>query len=261
MNKFMVPYNFDSDLCIAYSERSEYIQSVFVPAFYDDCLCTRLLATDFMNTIPTREIYEFHIQNLINCGLTVEILMQEPTFIPSNEIIKYYVNLGVRCFTVGNDEACKAIKRFDDTLMVNASITQALSPNQINELKASYDTIILYFWYNRNISTIKNLPKKYKYTILVNSSCISQCEECQKHWFLEDCSNCMINLEKYSSQIVPSDLHYFDNYISCYKLQGRDAHTCDIIKEFDRYIQIYYNSHSINYYDQRTNFPNIKFIK
>jgi len=66
------------------------------------------------------------------------------------------------------------------------SITRIITEKEILEKDLSmYDCIVLYFWFGRNLSVIKRLPKKYKYCIILNAFCYYDCKNANRHWFGE----------------------------------------------------------------------------
>jgi hypothetical protein len=58
-----------------------------------------------------------------------------------------------------------------------------IQPEDLKKLEYSiFDSIVLWFPYNRNFNLIKHLPKNYKYILLVNCDCSIYCQG-SHHWF------------------------------------------------------------------------------
>lgn len=179
------------------------------------------------------------------------LLLQQNDNIMDNELLDWYINLGFKKFCVGSIQQAKVIKNISKEFEVVASITMKISPEQFKtdiNLEKYFDKFVLWFPYNRDLETIKNLPKKYKYILLVNCSCNKNCDGTH-HWFadkeIEDnikntCPNVLFGKD-YRQRILirPTDLPVFNHYIDCYKLQGREYKTQDIIKDIVLYSTYY----------------------
>lgn len=112
MNKlFEVPYNFSKKVLTFYSKNSNRISFVFVPPYKNDSINTRSsIETHRKGScyMPnTRSEYESHLSGIVQAGLKYVVLWQVPDLIISDEIIKYYQDLGAVGFIVGNDESAK----------------------------------------------------------------------------------------------------------------------------------------------------------
>jgi hypothetical protein len=107
-----------------------------------------------------------------------------------------------------------------------------------------YDKFVLYFPFNRSLDTIKKLPTKYKYVLLVNCACGYTCPG-TFHWFAgcdERGAELVIGPPCQSSKpeqmilIPPNNLNLFDPYVHGYKLQGREHILETIKRDIDTYI-------------------------
>ena len=98
------------------------------------------------------------------------------------------------------------------------SITMKINPQDLEKKEYEiFDGFVLWFPYNRQINIIKQLPKKYKYTLLVNCDCSIHCNGTH-HWFATKEEECNIQCpNKYYKfnwddiiRINPRDLSIFE---------------------------------------------------
>ena len=218
--KFEVPYvpcneEVNKQFINFYSNRFDEIESVYAPSYINDGLNTRAedenVTTDFDKYI--------YLMSQIKEHFPMEILIQKNS---TEDLIEKYYNFGYKRFTINNDDLAKQIKKEYKNIILTLSITRLLKHIDLFDLDLScYDYIVLDYRYCRQISLLKELPKKYQYVLLVNSSCnYDDRSFCPLHWF-EKQRKC-IRLKEKSSFIRPVDLVYFDDYIHHYKLQGRE---------------------------------------
>jgi len=259
--KIKCPYDFDERnlkkirTLIDKTDKAE-ISSLFFAPYAGDMRSARLPGAF---DPKTREEYAAAVRTVIEAGFEPEVLFQEPGQILSESQIKMYVDMGVRRFSVYEDENAYRIKTVCPKAYVCASLTKLLSPGDIEKLSPVYDEICLHFWYNRELDIIERLPPNRSYSILVNTSCSSTCTDCRLHWFgPEDVRKgfvCTGDKEHYSGHIY--DVSYFFDYIDIYKLQHRD---CMAVAVLDLEILIRYFENPVKkyereYYNQGTAFP------
>ena len=127
-----------------------------------------------------------------------------------------------------------------------------------------YDEIVLYFWFNRHLDFIKQLPSKYKYSILVNCYCYYACKYAKIHWYKyrgTDISYCNSTEDEYNNKniyIKPSDLIYFDKYVNSFKLLDRIDDTESIMNALENYINNYRKLESFEFNKDLEDYYNIK---
>ena len=236
---FEVPYNFDKELLTRLEPYKNNIKFLFLSAFYEDWGHTRE-NTFLDNKIPkTREEYSEHIKSIFNAGYEIGLLVQELTEIDETKF-DYYIDLGITIFIVTNDNNAQILKNKGAKCLI-ASITKALAPAEVNEVNDIYDLIVLPFEFTRNIQLFKTIKesKKDKLILLVNSNCAYDCAVRKQHWhenkgYSFQCPY-MNNQEK-MSYVPGNDLHFFDPFISHYKLQGREWDTDYIVKNVESYV-------------------------
>ncbi len=256
MSKLLeVPYNFESDYIGKLCEKMDcfsHIKCIYMPTWKDDGFNTRSYITLNPGYPKSYDEYVLRIRMIQSLGLEVCILAQKNVTLA---IIDKYYALGVRYFTLNNDGLASILKEKYDDIHLTLSITRVLTLGDIcseaNDY-SMYDNIVLYYWFNRHLSELKTLPKKYKYTLLANCGCYYGCKWCQAHWFakgdtleeylkniepaLKQCSpyrNDMRNL----ANVEPENLHYFDPYVDSYKLIDREWETDRILDELQRYVE------------------------
>ena len=246
--KIELPYNFNFDgkyfsLLDSYKDKFQQIDCVYMPSFIGEgAINTRI---DLVRYPKTEEEYHEHIKEFQKRGIQITILMQRNC---SMELIdKYYTKFGIKDFTINDNPLAREIKEKYPDMTLRLSITAKATVDEINSKELDpYDTIVLFFWYNRHLDTIKKLPKKHKYTVLVNTTCMYNCPYCEKHWFGEiwvtaKCIGerftfCHALNFKNTAYIRPCDTHYFENYVSSFKLEGREVESVSIFREFDKYV-------------------------
>lgn len=229
---FKFPYDFDVTTlntlttllndCNENNSNRVGISSVYLPAFKEHCNSAR--DDEINKNLPsTWDEYAEHIKLILASGYTPDILIQEPQKILDAHTIQLYLNLGVNTFTVAEDDNAKLIKQLCPNAYIIASITKVLSPDEINNLDNTlYDEVCLYFWYNRNIKTIHNLPTHFKYSIIVNAWCSCTCASCYEHWFGDNRRTFICPEGTKGDGCGISNLEYFTPYIHTFKVQGRE---------------------------------------
>lgn len=269
MKKFEVPYNFDVNLMQSIKDAgyADYVELIYSAPFFEDHDGAKKFYVHKDSTTTeswrelTREEYETRVRAITEHGFKLGILLQHPTQKVTEEIVSYYIGLGAKSFMVSNDQTALTIRKVDPTVEIIASITKKLSVYELLERDLSmYDKIVLYFPYNRALDTIAMLPKKYKYVLLINCACGYTCPGTH-HWFakadsngveLSDLNACTSSKRDEMILIMPQDLHYFDEYIDTYKLQGREYTTKMIIDDIERYVERPYWTTSTNQYIEET---------
>jgi len=246
--RFEVPYNFSKKLLFYYRSNKKYINYVFVPPYKDDSPNTRSSiethrkGSCYMPT--TREEYESHLQKITQYGLKFVVLWQVPNFVIPQESIVYYQKMGASGFIVGNDDSAKLIKKIDPSLVVICSLVQRVCSKALSRDFTYYDKVLLYYPYNRGINALKRLSfMKEKIVLMPNTHCHVDCPS-MHHWFPKqdnsftsktDCP--AIREISMSGFISPKDLYLFDDYVSGYKIQGREYTTDMIIYICSLYFQ------------------------
>lgn len=240
--KFEIPYvpcneEVNKQFIDFYSNRFDKVESVYAASYINDGLNTRAESKNFVTDFDEY----IYLMSQIKEHFPIEILFQKNS---TKELIEKYYKLGYKRFTINNDELAKQIKKEYKDIILTLSITRLLQHNDLFDLDLSYyDYIVLDYRYCRQISLLKELPKKYQYVLLVNSSCnYNNRSFCQLHWFNGE-TRCFKNKEK-SSFIRPVDLVYFDDYIHHYKLQGREFFPNFIHRSITPYMR-----KKENYYD------------
>lgn len=245
MKQYELPYNFAYDYVgklARYSELFPYVRCIYLPAYVDDAMTTR-------RDIPLREEYPksydeylIRLKTLQQLGLPLCILMHRNATLETLE--KYYA-LGIRMFTINDDALAIAARSRHSDITLTLSVTRCLTEKDLADGDFSmYDDIVLFFWFNRHLSAIKNLPKKYKYILICNTGCYYDCHWHDQHWFAETqkeeikatdkCRACVHSVRD-TIYIEPENLSYFDPYISSYKLTDRLFDTDRIITDLKAY--------------------------
>lgn len=271
MKTFEVPYNFQPDFITRFKEHPqlcEAIECVYLPAWHEDAETTRQ-DTNLVYEYPkTYQDWKSHVLRLKDEGMNPCILIQKckDTF---NVVEKYY-EFGVRKFIINDDEAGRKLKGIHgNDIELILSITRVLSfeelCNEANDF-SMYHHIVLFFYFNRHFDLIKQLPKKYKYSIIVNEHCFYNCKLHDEHWYMKfkdnndfevkdiqmklKCHACQlrtneyaVDQDAYTTYIDPHALGLIDDYIYCYKLVDRRMPTEIILYEVKRYAyhDNYYN--------------------
>lgn len=239
MIKYELPYNFDPAYVQYFSEPEHsqflpYVEFIYIPAWKDDCINTRLDVT-FRGTYPkTYDDYVERIRDLQQLKIPICILMQKNG---SMEVFKKYYDLGIRHFIMNDDVLAKNIAWYYADVWLALSVTRNLTFDEIVEKDYSqYNTIVLFYWFNRHLDKVRQLPKKYHYTIMCNNDCYWNCKWHDAHWWAngssieeydrkaaaacKECGKYHMELRD-SATILPEDLMYFDPYIYTYKLVDR----------------------------------------
>lgn len=163
------------------------VSSVYYPVFNGDGESARSW------TDPSCGDWSHYVRLLKECqnaGYEPEILMQQLDKI-SDDTFKKYLDLGIKKFTISQDFNAVRLKELAPDCFISASITKALSPDEIRDNDLSmYDEVCLYFFYNFNFDAIKALPKKIEYSICGNTGCMPFCRQCLNHWFSNEMSDC-----------------------------------------------------------------------
>lgn len=253
MKKFEIPYNFDPKIIdfIIDNNYSDYISEIYVAPFIDDYAGAKRYYcnpghTEISSQPKERIEYEKHLKKILDSGLRLSILFQNQEHLLTEDMLRYYVDLGATTFVVNNDETAKLIKAFNPQLKVIASITKKLSFSDFHHKDLSmYDEFVLYFPFNRALDRIKELPPQYKYILLVNCGCGYTCPGTH-HWFagcdedgkeLVKGPGCVSGLFDQIIVVLPTNLEIFDPYISGYKLQGREYSTPELLMDIKQYIK------------------------
>ena len=237
--QFEVPYNFDEKLIKYYQKNASHINYLYLPAYKDDSPNTR-------STIQTktkghcympqsREEYEGHLRKIVAAGLRFVILWQVRGLQLTPERIKYYSSLGTSGFIIADDENATMVKQFNQSLLAICSLVQRINNSSALHQKdlSLYDSIILYYPFNRSLDALRKIEHlKDKIVLMPNTFCTVDCPYVH-HWFPNknqefrqsvDCPVSVATMKK-SGFIFPEHLHLFDNYVSGYKLQGREYPT------------------------------------
>lgn len=255
-----VPYNFDKDLIdimFKLDPSGEQYHCIYCPPYPGDYQAAKHYYThrngrymaDYYNF--SKDEYLSHINYIKKIFPTkMMLLLQQNNYCMDLGMLKEYISYGFSKFCVGNIEQAKQIRSIFPEAEIIASITMKLMPEDLN--KAEYDIldgVVLFFPYNRDLETIKKLPSKFRYVLLVNCGCNINCGG-TKHWFADEHTSkgrawfCINNIAEMAhgqvpwDQIIrirPMDLPIFDPYISYYKLQGREYDTHQIIEEICLY--------------------------
>lgn len=238
MKRFEVPYNFDMELVLYYKKHFDRINFLYLPPYKEDAINTRSSIQTHKRGhcyMPLdRDEYEKHLRYISDMGLRFVVLWQNRSDIIRFEQLEYYVNLGASGFIIGNDENAKIIKNYNPSLLVICSLVQRLRTN--SDLKRDfkyYDYIVLYYTYNRSLSALKDISiLKDKLVLMPNTLCSIECPSFH-HWFptkekpfnaRKECYTRLETMDK-CGLIFPEHLYLFDDYVSGYKLQGREYPT------------------------------------
>ena len=267
MKKFEIPYNFANDYCEKIKELKveyfDYIKFVYMPAFKEN---------DIKNTRETDRDEGFRkykkmdfltyctkVKELQNLGLEVAILMQMNA---TMELVEKYINeLHIKYFFINDDELAKQLKdKYGKKIHLILSITRVITEEEIlNNDFSMYDEITLYFWFNRHLDSIKKLPKKYKYVIMLNNYCAYNCKIARIDWFDgENFKGCNQITPDNNIYINPNDMIYFDKYINTFKLVDRIMPTDIIINDIKYYIDAYKKLDTFEFDTEREKHYNVE---
>ena len=248
MRKFEIPYNYDMQLIDRLAEKINVYKSqleyVYLPCWEDDGLNTRMEYDQYKNFHPkNRSDYEKHIKKFRDLGIGLNILFQRISDEDvSIDTIKYYEDMGVHSFTTNSDNLACKIKAHNDKITTVASVTKLLSFEDYFQIDLSmYDYSVLQFPFERGLEALKLLPKNLKYMIIVNNfGCVYNCKQCLEHWRtgIARCDSIRKTADgkEYKCGIYPKELIYFDEYIQCYKIAGRELDTNALMSYVDYYL-------------------------
>lgn len=258
MRQFEVPYNMDPNFINYFKERDDllpYVSCFYMAAWKEDCENTRYATTLFSSYPKNYEEYVQRLKSLQTLNVPVNILMQKGA---SFELIEKYIDLGVKQFTINDDELAKQLKeKYQDEIELTLSVTRSLTYIDLMENDYSmYDKIVLWVWFNRHLDILKQLPKQYSYTLLCNSRCVWNCQWHDRHWWLKAddmlkysqkeqdvCKHCyeesMKGDQNNNSSIPPKDLEFFDPYIDVFKLVDRQMPTQAILFWLYNYVYLF----------------------
>ena len=247
MTKFEIPFNFnfDGEYFNLLDERKELFQRIdciYMPSFEKGGLTNTRV--DLVKYPKSEEEYVGYIREFQKRNIDVTILMQKNS---SMEMVgKYHNEYGINDFTINNNELAFKIKEKYPNIKLRLSITAKATVDDINNHALdAYDNIVLFFWFNRHLDVIKKLPKTHEYSVLCNTRCLYNCPYCDRHWFevgyRVECMDEKIysGIELDFNRIAfirPCDLKYFEDYVSVFKLEGRECISKGIFAEFDKYI-------------------------
>ena len=243
MKQYEVPYNFAYDFYTKLRRRADpfpYVKCIYLPSF--EGKNTRYDATLQDGYPKTKKEYELRLKALQQLGLPLCILMQKEATMGR---VEEYYSMGIRMVILNDDSLASEIHRKHPKVTMILSITRAITVEEIQNTDLSmYDEIVLFFWFNRHLTEVKNLPKKYRYVLIPNNDCYYKCRWHDAHWFADSleemnaatskCRACIGGLRD-TTYIEPENLAYFDPYIDSYKLVDRLNPTDRILEDLDRY--------------------------
>ena len=244
---FDIPYNFDKTLIYLIDTIYFLNQNIYcfsLPPFHEDY--SYIIKENFNNNklfISKQEYYQ-HI-NLINTFIDnkyknkLQLLLEnidKKDNMPKN-VIQEYIKLGFTKFCVGNIEQGLIIKEVMPEAEVIGSITMHTTKedieNNLDLYKELFTSLVLDFSYCKNINKIKELPKEFKYIMLINSLCNVNCKEVSTQ-SIDLLLQSYKNFET-SCLIRPMDLQLFDPYIFVYKFQNQDQKIKHIVRDLVLY--------------------------
>ena len=246
MKPFEIPYNFDKQLIDFLNIYKIDIHCIYLPPFRNHYITTRHFYRSLMGTFPLDLLeYEKHINNIIQNNFNPMLLLQRPDKLLPKELVRYYINIGIKTFCVGSIEQANIIKEVKDDVEIIGSIVMQINNEKLKQNNYhNFNGFVLFFPFNRNIQLIKELPKEYEYSLLVNSGCNIFCDGV-RHWTvnsLEEETNIMNNCPRRKNNsiehniYIPNiDVQYFEPYINYIKLQGREYNTQKIIGDIVNY--------------------------
>ena len=249
MMKFELPYNFDKQLILGYELLGidpDEIDCIYVPPFIGDYQTILRTPEKDIYAKLTYDEYLEHIQYIEkHYPGKLQLLLQQikPEKNMPADLIKKYINLGFNNFCVGNIEQAKIIKEINSNIKIVGSIAMHTTGDKIlsnlEEYKKYFNSFVLDFSFNKNLSEIKKLPKGFEYMLLVNSYCNIKCEG-DRHWWGDGqshkCPGIYPNINYIDSCMIrPTDLHLFQPYIKVFKLQDRGWPTKTILQSVAMY--------------------------
>ena len=266
MKPFEIPYNFDKQLIDFLTIYNCFpIHCIYCPPYYQDYEGAKY--NYLLNTYPKdKQEYYNHIDYIYNSFPNkLMLLLQHNTDILDKKLLKEYMQLGFNKFCVGSIQQAQEIKEVNPSAEIIGSITIKIDNSKIQPNYNQYfDGFVLWFPFNRDITAISKLPQNFKYSLLINCKCSIFCDGAH-HWFAsaeqeknyaDKCPRLQIpNGNIFENQIFvrPNDLQLFDNYISYWKLQGREYKTERLIHDIVFYTGNY------QYYELDKNY-NTKMI-
>lgn len=245
MKKFELPYNFNNDyfaFLTHFNDYFKYIKFIYLPAFKENRIENTREKAGILEKVNYTDYdkYSAIIKRFQSLELDVCILIQRNATL---EIVKKYIDeFNIKYFVINDDALATTLKElYGDKIYIILSITRRITYNEIMKKDfLMYDEICLDFWFNRHIDKIKKLPKKYRYSILINSVCCPFCPKkvAEQHWFENDYQNC---IKKDTIEIFPADLVYFDPYIESFECVDRTYSSSEIFNIFKNYVKAYEN--------------------
>lgn len=252
MKRFEIPYNLDPEYPGRLADRQDlipYIDSIYAPAWKEDCDNTRFDITFREDYPKSYEEYEARIKDLLSLGIPISILAQRNA---GMRMIKKYRNLGIHSFILNDDKLALKIREAYPEVKLTLSVTRALTLQELQDGRFEmYDRIVLFHWFSRHLDSMTLLPDRYRYVMICNSGCYYDCKWHDAHWFIKSddtdtyrkeaeqacrsCSAILMEGKQKSSVIEPEDLIYFDPYLDCYKLVDRYDSTAEIIDHLQQY--------------------------
>ena len=270
MKIFEIPYNFDKNLInLLYNldPSGNLYHSIYIPPFPEDYITAK---NNYINAenleiknlhALNRQQYIEHIEYIKKYfSNKIMLLLQQNNNCINEDILQFYFNLGFNKFCVGSIQQAKIIRNLLPNSEIIGSITMKINPLDLqNPDYEIFNGFVLFFPFNRQYNAIKNLPKQFKYILLVNCDCNIYCSGTH-HWFATKeqeknikCPNktkfCWENIIR----IEPKDLYLFEPYISYFKLQGREFASERIFKDLLLYAGEY------NKINPKLNIPTSKY--
>ena len=262
--KFEIPYNFNYDdkyFEYLHTIDKSYIDNIYLPIYSNIGKFTNT-RENLIQFPSSKEEYDKHISLFKEENIPLSFLIQR---FSNRGLIEEYMNISNR-FIINNDTLARELKEYyKENIILTLSITRNLTFEEIlNTDLSMYDYICLSFYFPHHLQLIEKLPDKYKYLIICNSKCLTNCKHPENHWFeintefSKICNhlkfiNMNINMQN-SSFIRPEDIELFNPYISIFKLEGRELPSNDIFKDLNAYI----NKKSTNKLLSNFNYSNIK---
>lgn len=246
--KFEIPYNFDPnyiDTLVSCGLVKDNIKYIYVAPFVEDYI-TVVRDECYPFSTLTREEYVNHINKIKSVfSGKMQLLLQKKDKLMDEKTLKWYIDLGFTSFCCGSKEQARIIKNYDKNLTIIGSILMHITRDMLYanpDYKNFFDALVLDFSYGRNLQKIKLLPEGFDYIILINSYCNSKCDG-DHHWYVKNvgenvmCPGRLCETGDFDRTVLirPMDLHYFDPYISVYKIQDRSWSTEEIIRDIILY--------------------------
>lgn len=261
MYKYELPYNFETNYLEELQKIPNYrdhIEFVYLPSWNGDGFNTRQHIYERQWYPKTEDEYAQRIRAFQDAKIPICIIIQQmydfenkralPTDRGVSLIEKYYNTYGITNFIINDDAVASTIKaKYGNKIRIILSITRMLKYTEIQqepEFLDYYDELELFFWFNRHLSIIAQLPDRYKYILINNDHCYYDCKQTMKHWFTTDqksyrecctASHCGSRDERLSIRIYPEDMKYFAPYLDHFKIAGRDWETQKIMADFQLY--------------------------